>query len=328
MKMPLKTAKKKTATRKNNAEQCAAGEKPSQATSARWLDAFEGFGDPNWIGQQRAEKKAAEKKARISTLFTTVLLERGALRECFKPTLNELGRAPSDAQIGRLNAAVEELAQLIRTRKKPHLLWDCYTAVDREFLSVKLIAGIRRLFERARKHVPPRPLEFFNELRLSGDASAHLAAELIERASEFRRETVPLFDPSKVEWRRFAGILYRYRNPNWKGAGGSPELLLKTKARKPSPNPDATAYAVFQEVMIEDDAWTRRHWGGVWRLLKWAMMNLQNEPLVHVIGRFFFPSDATKGIAEQYERHREIWRKVVQNARQLRHRAKKKGKIA
>lgn len=271
----------------------------------------------------RREREALERIAKTSALCCGVLSEMIALRKCYAPTKDGISGPPSDAQIKRFNATVEELAQLIRTQKKPHLLWDCYEAVDRKYPELKLLAEIRRLFERARKNVPPRPLEFFHDLHLSKDVMQQSAGELIEIAGKWLNRSRNPFDESKEKWSRFARILYRYRNRN---GASRPEVHLETKAKKHSPDADATGYTVFLEVMHEDQSWTRIYWVNLLRLLRWAGNELLNESLAQLIKPFFFPLDPTEGIATDYKRRKEDRRKAMQNDRARRHRTKKKSR--
>lgn len=68
-------------------------------------------------------------------------------------------RAPSASLLSSRHEQVRQLIAMIRLRKVPMELWECYKVVDRAFPDLCLLARIDAMVQRLSEIIPARPLE-------------------------------------------------------------------------------------------------------------------------------------------------------------------------
>ena len=189
--------------------------------------------------------------------------EIGKLRLWFKvdPKSQEL-LIRCDADLDRLDRDVSALASQL-AKRPPATLWNCCKTVDRHYRRLKLTEAVKRAAERAGKNVPERPLEVFDRLRKSGNK---LAAAFLAFYPEVSRGKRAL---GSVEWEKFDELFRAYQNEKRKREGKPLAAELTTTPAKARGSPELVSYAAYLEFEREDQAWTKRYWSSLAKLILW-----------------------------------------------------------
>lgn len=227
---------------------------------------------------------------------------------------------PKERDYEQLDETVRRVASIIR-EQEPRTLWKCYTAVDHHWAGMHLLSGIQHLVKRARENIPERPLEAFARFAAQGGADAALARSFV---STFQRLRSGKGDSASEDWLHYEPVLLRFRNEALR-AGEPTMQVLKPKGNyKISVGGGRLmAYTVFLEIDCEDAAWCRKHFWGLWHLLMWVRISLQNVELIRELGRAFESPDVLRSVESDLGGQSAELKRWRATERKRRQRAKK-----